>query len=684
MLEGAEDGNHATPGDDDHHQGLDQGKPLLPGLSGQSLFLLLPRFTSTGCWRIAALGLMGLVFAAVFAGRRRGEGATAAFLPVVVVVGSTILMMGTGPTAFWRHGGVATGSDFFQGRATVTEMTDFLRLKRRIVAWETDGVESSLAQMTSNGLAVSSNGKIDGNSLLDAPTQVMLGLLCGLFHPQPKSSLVVGLGSGSTAGWLGRIRPMERVDVVEIEPAMVTFARNCTAVNAAALDNPKLHLAFNDAREYLQTSHRTWDLIVSEPSNPYRAGIVSLFTREFYQAVAQALNPRGVFGQWVQSYSIDKPTFDTILATLCSVFPQVSVWQTASYDLLFVCSQEPLDHSVPRLRSAIQEEPFRSAFGNCWRADDLEGVLARFLANPATVRAYLASVPADLPLNTDDRMIVEFGFARAVGKPVVSPIGPLLASRNLPANWNGFRDGPIDLGLVHDLRSQIWALEGMVPGPGIWDPLANRTRITIYDRFVRGDLQGVRSAWSRMASSPVTTYDLCVLGEALADIGHGSTSAVLDLLEPRFPGEAAAIRARWLFGNQRYEESLQEITRAFTLFQTNPWTNQTTFGRAVDFAGNLVDRAPGAAEKLFQAARQPFCLYGQEEKRLDLLLGVAQHVSPEATVEALHEFEPDTPWNGLFLKLRRDVYRQTGDPATLLAETEYQQFRRESGRPSDE
>src|SRR5205823_12822462 len=99
------------------------------------------------------------------------------------------------------------------------------------------------------------------------------------------------------------------------------------------------HRGLGDAREMLLTTRERYDIIASEPSNPFRAGIASLFTLEYYRAAADRLTDDGVFAQWVQGYEIDSPTLRTIYATLASVFPQVETWQTNAADLALVASR---------------------------------------------------------------------------------------------------------------------------------------------------------------------------------------------------------------------------------------------------------------------------------------------------------------------------------------------------------
>src|SRR6201999_1165051 len=98
--------------------------------------------------------------------------------------------------------------------------------------------------------------------------------------------------------------------VFELEPAILRVAKACAPVNQNALENPKVKVRIGDARESLLTTREKYDLIASEPSNPYRAGVASLCTREYYRAVSNRLRPGGLFLQWVQAYEVDTQTIE--------------------------------------------------------------------------------------------------------------------------------------------------------------------------------------------------------------------------------------------------------------------------------------------------------------------------------------------------------------------------------------
>ena len=248
-------------------------------------FGLIGALSAPKCWLLSVVLLLSLsVAAAVLGGVRRRMPSLAAGGIVAVVVMVAVFSV-PGPTAAWRHSPIGAGrvsmadGDFNGIRRWMAEA-------RRHIVWELDGKESSVALQRENGLAFIVNGKIDGNALGDAPTQIMSGLIGAALHPEPKKSMVIGLGTGSSAGWLAEVKTMERVDVVEIEPAILDVAKACTGVNRNVLENPKINLMIADAREVLTTTRNTYDLIFSEPSNPYRAGIASLYTREFYWEAA--------------------------------------------------------------------------------------------------------------------------------------------------------------------------------------------------------------------------------------------------------------------------------------------------------------------------------------------------------------------------------------------------------------
>ena len=163
-----------------------------------------------------------------------------------------------------------------------------------------------------------------------------------------------------SAGWVAEVPSVENVDVAEIEPLVAEIARLAELANFRVLDNPKVHLFRGDGREFLLTTDKRYDIIASEPSNPFRSGIASLFTREFYETVERHLTETGIFAQWLQGYEVDAYTVRMTLATLHSVFPAVEAWQTESSDFLLLATRKAArarhrSSAAPRVGSPLPE-----------------------------------------------------------------------------------------------------------------------------------------------------------------------------------------------------------------------------------------------------------------------------------------------------------------------------------------
>lgn len=205
------------------------------------------------------------------------------------------------------------------------------------------------------GLAI--NGKIDASSQQDMKTQRMAGHLPMLLHPAPKDALVIGLGSGVTLASV-LSHPVEAVDLVEISPEVVGASRYFQAVNYDAPHDKRLNLIIGDGRNHMAMTDRKYDVIASEPTNPWIAGVGNLFTREYYTLVKNRLKPGGVAVTWVQAYSQSAEDFKSVVATFRSVFPGASMWRsTMKTDYFLVGGLEPvtvdvasLEHRFSRLR----------------------------------------------------------------------------------------------------------------------------------------------------------------------------------------------------------------------------------------------------------------------------------------------------------------------------------------------
>jgi hypothetical protein len=157
---------------------------------------------------------------------------------------------------------------------------------------------------------------------------------------------VVGMGSGMTAGAVLRHTNILSLQTVEISPEVFEAAHAFTNLNDNVFANPRFKIAIEDAKSFLKTTDETFDIIVSEPSNPWMAGVPGVFTIEYYESCAAKLAETGVMCQWVQVYETSDRTMRTVIKTFSAVFPFVSVWRAQPGDLVLIGTMKPRKFDV--------------------------------------------------------------------------------------------------------------------------------------------------------------------------------------------------------------------------------------------------------------------------------------------------------------------------------------------------
>jgi spermidine synthase len=307
---------------------------------------------------------------------------------------------------------------FSQGFFRISIARDYIERRSHHQDWATprlvfyeDGIATTVSvDQWGKTYSLKNNGKVDASSDADMPTQISVGLLPMLLYPgnHPPKVALVGFGSGVTAGSATQA-PLQSLEVVELEPAIYRASRFFEAVNHRPLQNPKVTARVGDGRNFLGQRTDKFDVLISEPSNPWITGVSNLFTREYFQAIKSRLADDGIFCQWAQLYEMAPWNIKTIYRTLREEFPHALVFaaEDLSSDTILIASKGPLTLDVDRIARAFADPATRAEARRAgWES-------------PHDIPAYLLLAPEELesftagsPVNTDDNALIELGAPR--------------------------------------------------------------------------------------------------------------------------------------------------------------------------------------------------------------------------------------------------------------------------------
>lgn len=296
----------------------------------------------------------------------------------------------------------------FASRLTLEEVVGFEEL-----VFAKEGVSSTVSVTRRQGRVVlRTDGKSEA-STADVHTQLMLAYLPLSLHPEPRSVMVIGFGSGSTVYSATRFSQVERVDVAEIEPAVMSAAPYLDALNHGVQTHPKVKVILDDARNHLMVTPQRYDIIISEPSYLWSRGISTLFTREFYGQAREHLQPNGLFVQWVQAYQMAPRDLCTVLRTLGTTFKHVSLWWGGGTDLILVASPERRSFSLNALETEFARNAgLRTDLKETLSINEPAGLIGYFLLDDPALR----EIAAHGDINTDDRTVLEYRAPFSIAK----------------------------------------------------------------------------------------------------------------------------------------------------------------------------------------------------------------------------------------------------------------------------
>jgi predicted membrane-bound spermidine synthase len=287
------------------------------------------------------------------------------------------------------------------------------------VVFYRDGKSASVAVRGREGsgtLTILTNGKPDAGLVLDLRlpptpdeyTMTLLAALPLLIKPEAKTYAIIGWGSGLSAETVLSHAGPQSLDNVEIEPAMFEGARVFSKRVARSYNDPRSHVYFEDAKSYFARHGKLYDVILTEPSNPWVNGVAGLFTTEFYRDTKRYLAPGGLFVQWLQGYEFSDRLMGSVLAALGQNFTDYEIYESNPGDLIIVAvaqGEVPRPNPLPRKEAAFTEALRRLGI------ERTESISARSLGHKRQIEPLLAALSP--PVNSDFHPYVQLEAPRA-------------------------------------------------------------------------------------------------------------------------------------------------------------------------------------------------------------------------------------------------------------------------------
>jgi spermidine synthase len=230
--------------------------------------------------------------------------------------------------------------------------------------------------------------------------QSLLPLL--IHRGEPRSALVIGFGTGITTGALLQFRGLDQRVCAELLPG-VLHAGSLFQGNLGAASDRRIQIRLRDGRQELLRNDQQYDLITLEPPPPSAAGVVNLYSSDFYRLARNRLRPDGIMAQWWPLATQNDEDSRSLVRSFLDVFPNVMLWTTEIHETLLIGSMQPLELDVPRIVARFNQAGVSTALIEVGISTP-----AALLATWVTGRKGLEQYANGAPPVTDNRPGIEY------------------------------------------------------------------------------------------------------------------------------------------------------------------------------------------------------------------------------------------------------------------------------------
>jgi spermidine synthase len=334
----------------------------------------------------------------------------------------------------------------------------------------------------------------------------------------------------------------------------------------------------------------------------------------------------------------------------------------------------------------LQQEPYRSGARDGWAVTDPAGIYARYVCGTSTARV----LGVQARVNTDDRTIIEYAFARMLGQGDAFGVAELRAYareraddlpsslRSVPASAN-IEAERLSIGVAHDAPID---LHNLLP-PDL------RNRGIAQMRYMEGSSADAWLIWQGQKPPPQTPLEAITYGEVLAERGDESAMTYVNALRPEFPVDADVLLARLRFRENR-PESIAILADALERYRLNPWPLPVVMRHALGLAVEMAEHPQfdRIGRPLYSALREPFSIDLFNEQRRSAVLYIAERLAgggcSSEVLEALRVYEPHVPWQQVYLEKRAACYAEAGDARSAQAKRDLNEFRKYERKTLDD
>ncbi len=252
------------------------------------------------------------------------------------------------------------------------------------------------------------NTKPDASNTNDLDTQLLMAHAPLLLATDARKVLIIGYGSGITAGSALR-HPIDQADIVEISPAVVRAGHLFEGDNYQVLQDTRAHTYIEDGQSFLRTAPNRYDIIISQPPNPWIAGVGGLFTVDYFQSARDRLTAHGLFAFWFHAYEQSDESVGLIIRTVAAIFPHVMLFADNDLgNLIAVASTSPIEPNFTKMEHRYQTPGVKQDLARLGISN-----LAGFLSHHRLSQSQFAALSGSGSVNTVEHQRLEYMAPRS-------------------------------------------------------------------------------------------------------------------------------------------------------------------------------------------------------------------------------------------------------------------------------